>query len=91
MLQLLSTATHSRQSISHRSIFFASHNFTLFTAYLYEKDERSLPVKLHGGKIFLVPRNISNNKSNASHSLSLSLSLSLYRYSYVLKIEDLGL
>jgi hypothetical protein len=89
MFQLLSLTTYSRQSISHHSIFFASHNTTLFTGYLHHKDERSLPVNLHRGKIFLLPRNINNNKNNTCHCLSLSLSLS--RYSYVLKIEDVGL
>jgi hypothetical protein len=53
--QLVSSTAHSQQRTPQQAIFFFSHYFTFSLAYLYQQDERALPTKLQGSKLFSSP------------------------------------
>jgi hypothetical protein len=42
-----------QQSAFHHPTFFSYQRITLFSAYLYQKDERALPGNLHSNKFFV--------------------------------------
>jgi hypothetical protein len=49
---------------SQHATCFAFQSVTLFSAYLYQKDERALPGNIKSIRLFLVPPNNNNDKNS---------------------------